>query len=369
MSDLFIGLMSGTSFDGIDAALVSFEHDHVQLIDTLLYPLPQNTKQQLLHLSQHQLHDLHEVASLDVELGLIFAEAVNALLKKNKLKASEIKAIGSHGQTLRHFPKQPFPYTLQIGDPHVIAVNTGITTVADFRRHDIALGGQGAPLAPLFHQAFMRSNQENRAIVNIGGFANVTILPKDIKAKIQGFDTGPGNVLIDAIAIEYLKKPYDKNGEFARSGQINAQLLKELLTDPFFKKPPPKSTGRDDFNFAWLQQHLKHFPSISAQDLQATVTELTAKSIIETIKQYAENIEAIYICGGGAANIFLMESLQKNAGDIPVFDTLKLNLDPHWLEAMLMAYLAHERLLQHQLDLSDITGSHTPHLVGTIYCC
>ncbi|MGA2655585.1 MAG: anhydro-N-acetylmuramic acid kinase, partial [Gammaproteobacteria bacterium] len=247
MSDLFIGLMSGTSFDGIDAALVSFDNN-VQLLDSCLYPLPENIKQKLLHLSQHQLHDLHEVARLDVELGVVFAKAVNALLKKNKLQGSDIKAIGSHGQTLRHFPHQLFPYTLQIGDPHVIAVNTGITVVADFRRHDVALGGQGAPLAPLFHQAFMQSTKENRAIVNIGGFANVTILPKDPNAKIQGFDSGPGNVLIDALAMQHLHKPYDENGAFARQGKINPQLLAELLADPFFKKSPPKSTGRDDFN-------------------------------------------------------------------------------------------------------------------------
>lgn len=366
MPDLYIGLMSGTSFDGIDAALVSFENKSVQLLNTCLYPIPQHIKQQLLHLSEHQLHDLNQVCCLDVELGSIFAQAVNDLLAKNKLKAADIKAIGSHGQTLRHYPQQPFPYTLQIGDPHVIAVNTNITVVADFRRHDIALGGQGAPLAPLFHQAFMQTEKENRAIVNIGGFANVTILPKSQQEKIQGFDTGPGNVLIDAWTQQHLNKPYDENGNFARSGTINPQLLDKLLQDPFFKKSPPKSTGRDDFNLTWLQQQLQDI-NIAAKDVQATLTEFTAKSIIDAITQYAPATRAIYICGGGAANNYLMERLQKNADAISVQTTSALNIDPHWLEAMLMAYLARERLLEHQLDLRDITGSRVMHLVGTIY--
>ncbi|MFA6058589.1 MAG: anhydro-N-acetylmuramic acid kinase [Taibaiella sp.] len=364
MPDLFIGLMSGTSFDGIDTALVSFENKKINLLDTDLHPIPELIKQELLHLSQDKLHDLNQICRLDVELGLIFADAVNQLLKKNKLQASDIKAIGSHGQTLRHFPHQPYPYTLQIGDPHVIAVNTGITVVADFRRHDIALGGQGAPLAPLFHHAFMHSSHENRAIVNIGGFANVTILPKE--RPLKGFDTGPGNVLIDAWAMQHLNKPFDENGQFARQGHINQDLLELLLSDPFFNKTPPKSTGRDDFNLAWLNKHLEKF-NLSSQDIQATLLELTAQSIIHDIKKYASQTNAIYICGGGAMNKYLMERLQILANAMTVNSTHELNIDPNWLEAMLMAYLAQERLLNHKLDLGDITGSHSPHFVGTIY--
>jgi anhydro-N-acetylmuramic acid kinase len=365
MPDLFIGLMSGTSFDGIDAALVSFDQQHVQLLNTCLHPMPEHIKQTLLHLSEHKLHDLNQVCQLDVELGLVFAQAVNHLLAKNKLNASDIKAIGSHGQTLRHFPHQPLPYTLQIGDPHVIAVNTGINVVADFRRHDIALGGQGAPLAPLFHQAFMQSEQENRAIVNIGGFANVTVLSKN--KGIKGFDTGPGNVLIDAWALQHIHKSYDENGLWARQGKIHPNLLAALLSDPYFNKQPPKSTGRDNFNLNWLNQYLEKYQALPAEDIQATLTELSAKSIIEAIKQYAANTDAIYICGGGAANTYLMERLQHNADTIAVHTTQKLNIDPHWLEAMLMAWLAKQRLEHHKLNLSEITGSTAPHLVGTVY--
>ncbi len=366
MPDLYIGLMSGTSFDGIDAALVSFSKLNVQLVDTHLQPIPQTIKQALLHLSQHTLHDLHQVCRLDVELGMLFAQAVQGLLEKNQLQPSDITAIGSHGQTLRHFPHPPYPYTLQIGDPHVIAVNTGVTVVADFRRHDVALGGQGAPLAPLFHQAFMQSSHENRAVVNIGGFANVTLLPKDNHAKISGFDTGPGNVLIDAWAMQQLQQPYDAKGEFARQGQVNMDLLTKLLADPFFNKIPPKSTGRDDFNLVWLQKQLEKF-NMAAQDIQATLTELTAQSIINSIKKYAPNTDAIYICGGGAANDFLMERLQAIAAPMNVQSTQALGIDPHWLEALLMAWLAKQRLENRKLNLSDITGSHTPHLVGTVY--
>ncbi len=366
MSDLYIGLMSGTSFDGVDVALVTFEDQNIQLLDACLHPIPEKIKQALLHLSQHQLHDLHQVCRLDVELGFIFAQAVQVLLKKNQLSPSQVSAIGSHGQTLRHFPHQPFPYTLQIGDPHVIAVNTQITTVSDFRRHDMALGGQGAPLAPLFHQAFMHSTDENRAIVNIGGFANVTLLPKD-KLLIQGFDSGPGNVLLDAIAMQHLQQPYDAFGEFARHGQIHTQLLSTLLSHPFFNKTPPKSTGRDDFNLPWLEAQLKHFSSVGAEDLQATLTEFTAQTIIQSILQYAGTTQAIYICGGGAANTFLMERMQHLASPIKVQSTKTLGIDPDWLEAMLMAYLAKERLLNHALNLCDITGSCKQHLVGTLY--
>jgi anhydro-N-acetylmuramic acid kinase len=332
-----------------------------------LHPIPTLIKQELLHLSQDQLHDLNQVCRLDVELGLVFAQAVNQLLEKNNLQATDIKAIGSHGQTLRHFPQQPYPYTLQIGDPHVITVNTSIPVVADFRRHDVALGGQGAPLAPLFHQAFIQSLHENRAIVNIGGFANVTLLPKDMHTKIIGFDTGPGNALIDAWALQHIQQPYDAKGEFARQGQIHRDLLATLLSDPFFNKTPPKSTGRDDFNLPWLQQHLEKFQPMPAQDVQATLTELTAQSIILHIKKYAPQTNVIYICGGGAANDFLMERLQILSSPMPIHSTHVLDIAPEWLEAMLMAWLAQQRLLNHKLNLCDITGSCTPHLVGTVY--
>lgn len=368
MAELFIGLMSGTSFDGIDAALVSFSdsENKIQLLGTHLYPMPDTIKQQLLQLSQHDLHDLAQVCRLDVELALLFADAVNQLLEKNHLTAADIAAVGSHGQTLRHFPHQPYPYTLQIGDPHVIAINTDITVVADFRRRDIALGGQGAPLAPLFHQAFMQSPRENRAIVNIGGFANVTFLPAENNAPVKGFDTGPGNILLDAWAMQHLHQPYDTKGEFARKGRIHPDLLTALLSVPFFSKKPPKSTGRDEFNLDWLNAYLIKF-NLSAQDVQATLCELTAHSIMQHIKQYAPQTQAIYICGGGVDNDFLMERLQSHAGNIKVSSTAVLDIDPHWIEAMLMAFLARQRLHHQKLNLCDITGSCKAHQVGTVY--
>lgn len=367
MPDLFIGLMSGTSFDGIDAALVSFSDNTLQLHATLLHPMPAAVKQELLSLSQHTSHDLDKLCELDVKLGMLFAEAAQLLLDKSHISAKNIKAIGSHGQTLRHHPNAPYPYTLQIGDPHVIAVNTGISVVADFRRRDVALGGQGAPLAPLFHQAFMQTPTENRAIVNIGGFANVTLLPADKNAPQLGFDTGPGNVLIDAVAMQHLQQPYDNNGEFARSGKINAALLDNLLNDPFFQQAPPKSTGRDDFNFAWLEKHLALFPFISPADVQATITELTARSIINAITHYAGETDSIYICGGGCANSFLMERLQIIAKSMCVASTQKLNVDPHYVEAILFAWLAQQRLAQHEFDLRDLTGGRVAHLLGVVY--
>lgn len=366
MSDLFIGLMSGTSFDGIDVALVQFSGSKLELLATHLHPLPESIKQQLLTLSLHQLHDLHQVYRLDIELALVFADAVNTLLTKSKRSPQDIAAIGSHGQTLRHFPHQPYPYTLQIGDPHVLTVNTDITVVADFRRRDLALGGQGAPLAPLFHQAFMYSPHENRAIVNIGGFANVTLLPIDLAIPILGFDTGPGNVLMDAWTRDHFNQPYDHNGELARLGEVNQDLLSALLADAFFQQRPPKSTGRDDFNSKWLQTRLAPYGHLSTHDVLATLTELTARSIIDAVKQCSRS-NAIYICGGGAANTFLMERLQHHAGAVKVKSTSVLGIDPNWVEAMLMAYLAQQRLLHRKLNLADITGSRSSHLVGTIY--
>ncbi|HLF66328.1 MAG TPA: anhydro-N-acetylmuramic acid kinase [Gammaproteobacteria bacterium] len=366
MSDLFVGLMSGTSFDGIDAALVQFSGSKIELLATHLHPIPDSIKQQLLTLSQHQLHDLHQVCRLDIELGLVFADAVNTLLEKSKHSPQEIAAIGSHGQTLRHSPHQPYPYTLQIGDPHVLAVNTDISVVADFRRRDVALGGQGAPLAPLFHQAFMYSPHENRAIVNIGGFANATLLPIDLAIPIQGFDTGPGNVLIDGWVMDHFNQAYDKDGQLARQGEINQDLLSTLLADSFFQKRPPKSTGRDDFNSKWLKSRLAPCAHLSTYDVLATLTEFTARSITDAVKRYSMS-NAIYICGGGAANTFLMERLQHHARSVIVAPTSVLGIDPNWLEAMLMAWLAQQRLLHHKLNLADITGSRASHLVGTIY--
>ena len=255
MSQLYIGLMSGTSLDGLDAALVDFSQDPPKLVDTYSSPYPDSLKKRVLRLCTPSNNEIDTLGEVDVELGIWFAECVNKLLQQSKRRNTDIVAVGSHGQTIRHRPDAKHPFSLQIGDPNTIAFRTGISTVADFRRFDIAAGGQGAPLVPAFHQAIFSSSTEERIILNIGGIANITHLPKTHK-QITGFDTGPGNVLMDAWMQEYYDEGYDENGEIARSGEIQEDLLENLLSDPFFQQPPPKSTGREHFNMQWLGEHL-----------------------------------------------------------------------------------------------------------------
>ena len=305
--------------------------------------------------------------SSTTELGHVFADSVQALLQQTKLTANQIHAIGSHGQTIRHVPNQTIPYTLQIGDPNIIAARTGITCVADFRRRDLALGGQAAPLAPAFHADQLRSNTENRWVLNIGGIANATLLPKNPNTAAIGFDTGPGNTLLNLWIKQHQQVDYDHHGKWARSGTIQPDLLTALLQEPYFQAPAPKSTGRELFNLSWLEQVLKHFPTLHAANIQATLTELTATSIATALQNQANDAHNVFICGGGIHNHYLIERLQHHLPHWQLHSTAAVGIDPDWMEAMAFAWLAQQTLHRKPGNLPSVTGARKPAVLGAIY--
>ena len=358
MSELYIGLMSGTSADGINAALVDFTHAEPKLVASLYQQHTAELRQEILTLCNPGHDEINRMGELDVKLGKAFAATANSLLLSQSIHSKAIRAIGSHGQTVRHHPGRQF--TLQIGDPNVIAVETGITTIGDFRRRDIALGGQGAPLVPGFHQSIFSAKNKDRAIVNIGGIANITLLPAN--GHVSGFDTGPGNTLLDAWTEKHLRQPFDKNGAWAAQGKINLELLDTLLSDCYFKLTPPKSTGREHFNLEWLKKSL---PS-SAQpvDVQTTLVELTALSILNAIPFSSGEI---LICGGGTHNEFLMSRIQKNAKNFSVSTTEKFGVHPDWVEAMAFAWLAKQTLNGKPGNMPKVTGAKEATVLGAIY--
>lgn len=358
MSELYIGLMSGTSADGIDAALVDLSHPQPKLIAHHSKKYTPELRKEILTLCQPGPDEINRLGKLDVTLGKQFATVVNEFLKKTAIKPQKIRAIGSHGQTVRHHPSQRF--TLQIADPNIIAAETGITTVADFRRRDLALGGQGAPLVPAFHQALFSSGHQDRVILNLGGMANVTLLTKD--GQVKGFDTGPGNVLIDAWIEKNLQHQCDHYGKWAAQGKINEELLKNLLSDPFFKMLPPKSTGREYFNSAWLEKFLTK--DISPVDVQTTVTELTARSVVDAIPFQSGEI---LLCGGGANNSFLVSRILANAKNFAVMSTEKWGVHPDWVEAMAFAWLAKQTLDGKAGNVPAVTGASVASVLGGIF--
>jgi anhydro-N-acetylmuramic acid kinase len=368
MTDFYIGLMSGTSVDGIDAALVDFSQAPPTVMATHYIPYSPALREQILSLCKTGENEIQRLGELDIILGREFARAVNGMLQQQSISAQDVKAIGSHGQTVRHYPFQPYGFTLQIGDPNTIAAETGITTVADFRRKDVALGGQGAPLVPAFHRQILASNVMNRAIVNIGGIANITLLPKNNPSPVTGFDTGPGNTLMDGWIYDQQQESHDKNGAWASQGVIRPELLNILLADPYFKLAAPKSTGREYFNQTWLQRQLaKYGQPINPVDVQATLAELTARSIIDITKASLPPGE-ILICGGGTHNAFLMSRLRELAQpEFTVDSTSKYNLDPDWMEAMAFAWLARQTLNRQPGNLPSVTGAKLSAVLGGVY--
>lgn len=362
MANLFIGLMSGTSLDGIDAALVDFSDPQPKVIATHYAPYSQEVREKILALCQTGENEIQRMGELDVALGKAFAQAANQLLSSQSFKASDIQAIGSHGQTIRHYPQS---FTLQIGDPNIIAAETGITTVADFRRKDIAYGGHGAPLVPAFHQQIFSDTTKNRVIVNIGGIANITLLSAKNAENIIGFDTGPGNVLMDAWITLQKNESHDKNGAWAATGKIQQDLLQQLLSDQYFQLPAPKSTGREHFNLAWLKQQLSS--SLNGEDVQATLAELTARTIFNDIQKLIPSGE-ILVCGGGTHNAFLMSRLTEIAKPhFSVASTKQYGVDPDWVEALAFAWLARQTLKQRPGNLPSVTGAKKLAVLGGIY--
>ena len=364
--ELYIGLMSGTSADGIDAALVDFSHPQPLMVDAYYMPYPQPLREKVLALCQPGENEIQRLGELDILLGKAFAQTANGLLAKQSLSANTIKAIGSHGQTIRHHPFHSPRFTMQIGDPNTIAAETGITTVADFRRKDIAFDGQGAPLAPAFHYHVFASNQVNRIVVNIGGIANVTFLPQRDDGPCIGFDTGPGNMLMDAWIHLHQHKSYDHHGTWASQGTVQQALLEQLLADPYFQLAPPKSSGREYFNLSWLEKYLQQLSSFSPIDVHATLAELTAQTIINACAGLPHG--EILVCGGGAHNTYLMTRLRELAQPhFTVDSTQKYNLPPECIEAMLFAWLARQTLQGKPGNLPSVTGARQPAILGGIY--
>ncbi len=363
---LFVGLMSGTSIDAIDAVLIDADKEKFKVIATHSYVWPDSVRKTLLTLSLEKQAEstLHEISLLDRIVGKEFANATLALLAQQQLSPQDITAIGCSGQTIYHSPDSTPSYTYQIGDPNTIAELTGITTVADFRRRDIAAGGQGAPLATAFHQAMIHSLQENRIVLNIGGIANITVLPADKHLPVIGFDTGPGNTLLDVWTQQIHHLPLDKNGQWAKTGQVNDKLLTALLTDAYFSRPTPKTTGRDYFNLSWLMFYLTKF-NLPSEDVQATLAQLTIQSIVQAIISHIP--KRLFVCGGGVHNPILMQGLKTNLPGCIVESTGILGIDPDWVEAACFAWLAKQRLAKQPSNLPSVTGAKRPASLGCIY--
>lgn len=364
-SGLFIGLMSGTSLDGVDAVLMRFEPEtKVEFART--YELPVALVANLLALSQTDtpIH-LDALGRLDVELGRCFASVVLLCLQDADMAADRVTAIGSHGQTLRHAPNGEHPFTMQLGDAHTIAEQCGIDAVADFRRRDVAAGGQGAPLVPAFHAAVFSNADEERAVLNIGGIANLTLLYRD--GQVRGFDTGPGNGLMDAWCRQHRNKNYDVNGEFAASGIVHAELLQRCLSDTWFALAPPKSTGRDLFNLSWLQAKMQGL-HVSPADVQATLSLLTVHTIATALQAEMPACQRVLVCGGGGHNPVLMQHLADVLGpSIQIDSTSAHGLDPDYVEAAAFAWLAKETLAKRPGNIPAVTGAKGLRVLGVVY--
>ena len=365
-NEIYIGLMSGTSLDGVDIAIVDFAQYPPTLIHCATWPYEQPLRGRIEEIVTSGTASLDSLCQLDVELGNTYAEVVNRSLEETKLDITMIRAIGNHGQTIRHSPNTDLPYTLQIGDPNIIAAKTGITTVGDFRRKDIALGGQGAPLAPAFHRYMFSSDSRDRAIINIGGIANITYLPADSGSDVIGFDTGPGNTLSDFWINKHQGETCDEAGKWAATGNINNDLLDTLLSnEPYFQATPPKTTGTEYFNAKWLVPQFG--PNLTAEDVQATLVELTAITIAKGIELLPSTPVECFVCGGGIHNYYLINRLQQTLPNCQILSTSQLGLDPDYVEATAFAWLARQSMNQQTGNMPSVTQATSESLLGGIY--
>lgn len=354
----YIGLMSGTSLDGVDGVLTSFDGQ----LSAAYLAFPTDLKQSLLSLQSSGPDEIHRESVAAQQLAHLYAQCVHELLASANINNNQISAIGAHGQTIRHQPTQG--YTRQLNHPALLAELTGIDVVADFRSRDIAAGGQGAPLVPAFHQAVFGSTGHTRVVVNIGGISNISLL--NANDSVSGFDTGPGNILLDAWIHLHQAKAYDADGAWAATGSVNEALLTQLLNEPFFALPPPKSTGRDLFDLAWLQSHLNSYAALRPEDVQATLVALTTKTIADAIKRHAAACDAVFVCGGGAYNTQLMQSLQSQLSQ-PVSSTDVLGISPSHVEALAFAWLAKQFCKRLPGNLPSVTGAKGDRILGALY--
>ncbi len=366
MNGTYIGLISGTSTDAIDAVAVEINNQgNITQNAGLAYPIDEKTRNEIFSIQSNPT-SLENIGQLDSKLGAIFAAATLELINTAKLDKKQIIAIGSHGQTIKHDPNCDHPYTIQIGNPAIIAEKSDITTVADFRRRDIAAGGQGAPLVLAFHQAWL-GKQANSVVLNMGGIANITVLAEQSNQPRMGFDTGPANTLIDVWTRKHLHKAFDDNGQWAKSGTVNQQLLSSLLKHPYFRKVPPKSADISQFNLAWLENFVQMFTDIAAEDVAATLIELTVMSIKDALTAWAHGTEQVIACGGGCRNEHLMNQLAKRLYPIRLTTSAEFGIDPDWVEATAFAWLARQTLLKKPGNAYHSTGASHPCILGAIY--
>ncbi|HGH5397881.1 TPA: anhydro-N-acetylmuramic acid kinase [Raoultella planticola] len=360
----FIGVMSGTSLDGIDVVLAAINESVVAQQASLSYPIPVAIKEDILAICQGQTLTLSQLGQLDTRLGRLFADAVLALMRQENVQPTDIVAIGCHGQTVWHEPTGEAPNTLQIGDNNQIAAHTGVTVVGDFRRRDMALGGQGAPLVPAFHHALLAHPVERRMVLNIGGIANLSLLAPGVP--VRGYDTGPGNMLMDAWIWRQCGKPYDKDAQWASEGKVLLPLLQNMLSDPWFALPAPKSTGREYFNYGWLERHLARFQGLRPQDVQATLAELTAVTIAEQVL-LSGGCERLLVCGGGARNPLLMARLAALLPGTEVSTTDAAGISGDDMEALAFAWLAWRTMSGLPGNLPSVTGAGEATVLGAIF--
>ena len=366
--NLYLGIMSGTSLDGVDLALVDF-FEKPNLVASGFVPMPEDLRANLAELLKSGETSLQKLGEIDHHLGVLYADCVNDFLVKNQLEASQITAIGCHGQTVWHAPQGNFPFTMQIGDMNLVAARTGITTVGDFRRKDMAMGGQGAPLVPAFHEAvFARPNQFT-VVLNIGGISNISVL--DPKSETIGYDVSVGNALMDSWIEKHLGKRYDKNAEWAKTGEVISELLAEMLNEPFLQLPPPKSTGRELFNLAWLEKQFANLTAMTAykvEDVQRTLAEFTAQSVSRELSQWKnEPNKVLLVCGGGARNPLLMERFNALLADWNVGTTNDYGVDIDYVEAAAFAWLAYCRMENLPSNMPSVTGASQAVSLGVIF--
>ncbi|QIM66831.1 anhydro-N-acetylmuramic acid kinase [Mannheimia granulomatis] len=366
MKDYYIGVMSGTSLDGVDIALIDFAKNPPKMTACDFIPMPEALRADISTLLKTGEMSLQKLGEIDHRLGLLYAESINAFLAKNQLKAEDITAIGCHGQTVWHSPNSDYPFTTQIGDMNLVVAQTGITTIADFRRKDMAFGGQGAPLVPAFHQAIFGSSNCLTVVLNIGGISNISVL--NPHQPTIGYDVGAGNTLMDSWIEKHQGKRYDKNGEWAMSGEVDESLLAELLNEPFFAKAPPKSTGRELFNLSWLAKKLQNFTACKPEDVQRTLAEFTAQSIANELVRLENTLPCLLlVCGGGARNPLLMARLSALLPSWNVTTTNDYDLDIDYVEAAAFAWLAYQRIHNLPSNMPSVTGAKQAVSLGVIY--
>lgn len=370
-SKLYIGLMSGTSLDGIDGVLADFSNGAIKVLQHAALPFPVELRQEFLALNTSGHDEIHRAALAGNALARLYAQVVREILATSGVPANQVAAIGAHGQTVRHRPQEfdlaaanssggGAGYTVQTNNPALLAELTGIDVVADFRSRDVAAGGQGAPLVPAFHREVFGRPYKAVTVLNLGGIANVSLIPAQTAldaADVLGFDTGPANVFLDHWVQKHLGKTFDEGGQWAASGQVSVALLQRMLADPFFTKAPPKSTGRDLFNVGWLDKHLAQCPGVSAVDVQTTLAELTIRSTVDCIKSYQNNSELLLVCGGGALNLHLMTRLKTQLPGLQLASSGDFGLPPLQVESAAFAWLAHKAVRRETGNLPKVTGA------------